>query len=269
MTQPKGGSVIEELFGVAGKTVVVTGGSRGIGRMISEGFVRAGARVYITARKAEACDATAAELSELGECISLPGDLSNEAGCQAFAGAIAEREPAVNVLINNAGATWGAPLEEYPDSAFDKCWSVNVKAPFTLTRLLLPQLRKAASDADPSRVINIGSVNGLVPPASDNYAYAASKAAIHMLTRQLAQSLVGDRITVNGIAPGLFPSNMTQFMFDRAGGEDPLAAGIPLGRIGRPGDMAGAAIYLSSAAGSYLTGALLVVDGGLVGTAAS
>src|SRR5690349_21176380 len=175
MTQPKGGSVIEELFGVAGKVVLVTGGSRGIGRMIADGFVRAGARVYITARKAEVCDATAAELSENGECISLPVDVSDEAGCATLASAIAEREPALNVLINNAGATWGAPIEEYPDSAFDKLWSVNVKAPFHLTRLLLPQLRKAASDNDPARIINIGSVNGLVPPASENYAYAASK----------------------------------------------------------------------------------------------
>jgi NAD(P)-dependent dehydrogenase (short-subunit alcohol dehydrogenase family) len=269
VSQPNGGSVIEELFGVSGKVVLVTGGSRGIGRMIAEGFVRAGARVYISSRKAEACDATAAELSQHGECISLPADVSDEAGCTVLAAAVAEREPAVHVLINNAGATWGAPLEEYPDAAFDKVWSVNVKAPFHLTRLLLPQLRAAATDTDPSRVINIGSINGLMPPTSQNFAYSASKAAIHLLTRQLAQSLAGDRITVNAVAPGLFPSSMTKFLFDQAGGADPLASGIPLRRIGQPGDMAGAAIYLSSAAGSYLTGAMLVVDGGLVGTASS
>jgi NAD(P)-dependent dehydrogenase (short-subunit alcohol dehydrogenase family) len=269
MSKSQTGSMIEELFGVSGKVVLVTGGSRGIGRMIAEGFVRAGARVYITARKVEACDAAARELSALGKCISVPADVSTEAGCSALAAAIAERESVLHVLVNNAGATWGAPLEDYPDAAFDKVWSVNVKAPFHLTRLLLPLLRKAATEADPSRVINIGSVNGLVPPPTNNFAYSASKAAVHMLTRQLAQSLVGDRITVNGIAPGLFSSHMTKILFEQAGGEDPLAASIPLGRIGRPGDMAGAAIYLSSAAGSYLTGALLVVDGGLVGAAAS
>lgn len=268
MTQSVGRSYLEELFGVAGKVVLVTGGSRGIGRMIAEGFVRAGARVYITARKAQVCDATAAELSAFGECISLPADVSDEAGCSALAAALAAREPALDVLVNNAGATWGAPLESYPDAAFDKVWSVNVKAPFHLTRLLLPQLREAATHGDPSRVVNIGSVNGLVPPRTDNFAYSASKAAIHMLTRQLAQSLAEERITVNGIAPGLFPSNMTTFLFDQAGGQDAIAAGIPLGRVGRPHDMAGAAIYLASSAGSYLCGALLVVDGGLVGTAA-
>lgn len=253
------------LFSVAGKTAVVTGGSRGIGRMIAEGFVSGGANVYITARKAEACDATAAELTGIGpgKCVSIPGDLSNEAGCRAFADAVIEREPALHVLVNNAGATWGAPLEEYPDSAWDKVLNVNVKAVFTLTRMLLPHLRAAASAADPARVINIGSVDGIKVPGTDNYAYGASKAAVHMVTRQLAHNLTRDHITVNAIAPGPFPSKMMAFVLDADGGEQLVAKGVPLGRIGTPEDVAGTALFLSSRAGAYLTGAVIPVDGGI------
>lgn len=254
-----------ELFDVSGKTVVVTGGSRGIGRMIAAGFVSGGARVYISARKAEQCDATAAELSKDGECISLPADLSTEEGCQALAAGIADRESAVHVLVNNAGATWGAPLEEFPDSAFDKVMNVNVKGVFHLTRLLLPQLRAAASVDDPARVINIGSVDGLRVPFTENYSYAASKAAVHMLTRQLAKALAAEQITVNAIAPGPFESKMTAFVLGTDEGKDLAAQGIPLKRIGRPDDMAGTAIFLASRAGSYLTGTVIPVDGGYSG----
>lgn len=249
------------------KAVLVTGGSRGIGRMIAEGFVRAGATVYITARKADACDETAAELADLGRCVSLPMDLSSEDGCARLAAEVTERTGALHVLVNNAGATWGAPLESYPDSAFDKLWAVNVKGPFHLTRLLLPALRAGATDQDPARVIMVGSVDGIAVPATESYAYSASKAGLHMLTRHLARTLARDRITVNAIAPGLFHSKMTNFAFD-ALGEATLNEGIPLGRVGRPSDMAGAALFLSSAAGAYVTASLLTVDGGLVGTSA-
>jgi NAD(P)-dependent dehydrogenase (short-subunit alcohol dehydrogenase family) len=261
-------SYLDELFGVRGKSVLVTGGSRGIGRMMAEGFVRAGATVCITARKAEACDATAAELSKLGECFSLPSDVSTEEGCARLASELTARLPSLDVLVNNAGATWGAPLESFPDSALDKLWGVNVKGPFHLTRLLLPQLRTAASKDDPARVIMVGSVDGLAVPRTESYAYSATKAALHMLTRHLARALADDHVTVNAIAPGLFHSKMTGFAFD-AVGEAALSEGIPLHRVGRPGDMAGAALYLASNAGSYVTGSLLVVDGGLVGTAAA
>jgi NAD(P)-dependent dehydrogenase (short-subunit alcohol dehydrogenase family) len=256
---------LDELFGMRGRSVLVTGGSRGIGRMVAEGFVRARATVYITARNAAACDETAAELCLLGQCVSLPGDLSSEQGCSQVAAQLAERTSSLDVLVNNAGATWGAPLEDFPDSAFDKLWAVNVKGPFHLTRLLLPQLRAAASATDPARVIMVGSVDGIAVPRTESYAYSASKAALHMLTRHLAHKLAPERITVNAIAPGLFHSTMTDFAFE-AVGQEALSEAIPLGRVGRSSDMAGAALYLSSAAGAYVTGSLLVVDGGLVGT---
>jgi NAD(P)-dependent dehydrogenase (short-subunit alcohol dehydrogenase family) len=259
----------DDLFSVRDKVAVVTGGSRGIGLMIARGFVEAGARVYISSRKAEVCDRVAAELNaaaeanSTGQCISVPADLSSEVGAQHLAGAVAEREERVHVLVNNAGATWGAPLEEYPDSAFDKIWSVNVKAMFSLTRLLLSRLRAAATAEDPARVINIGSIDGLRVPIFDNFAYSASKSAVHMLTRHLAHSLCGENITVNAIAPGLFPSKMTAFLFEADESEAALARSIPLGRVGRPEDIAGTAIFLSARAGSWLTGAVIPVDGGV------
>jgi NAD(P)-dependent dehydrogenase (short-subunit alcohol dehydrogenase family) len=251
-----------QLFSIRGKTAVVTGGSRGIGKMIATGFVAAGARVYICARKAEACDATAAELSKFGDCSSLPADLSTLAGAEAFAARVAEREPKLDILVNNAGAAWGAPLEEYPDSAFDKVLNVNVKGIFHLTRLLLPLLRAAATEADPARVINIGSVDGLKVPVTENYAYSASKAAVHMLTRHLAYALVGDHINVNAIAPGLFPSRMTAFLFESENADE-VVDDIPMKRAGTEEDIAGTAIYLSSRASAYLTGVVLPVSGGI------
>ncbi|MCB1256906.1 MAG: SDR family oxidoreductase [Microthrixaceae bacterium] len=254
---------LDSLFSVEGKTVVVTGGSRGIGLMIAEGMVRSGAKVYISSRKAEVCEEQAARLSEFGTCVSLPADLSNAEGVASLARAVSEREDRLDVLVNNAGATWGAPLREFPDSAWDKVMATNVKAVFGLTTALLPHLEAAASPEDPARVINIGSVDGIRVPDTENYAYAASKAAVHMVTRQLAHRLTKSHVTVNAIAPGPFPSKMLAFVLDVEGGEDMIASGVPLGRIGRPDDVVGATLFLSSRAGSYLTGAIIPVDGGI------
>lgn len=254
---------IDQLFSVRGKVAVVTGGSRGIGLMAASGLVQAGARVYICARKAEACAAAAADLSRLGECISLPADLSTTVGVQDFAAGLGAREERIDILVNNAGATWGAPLEEYPDSAFDKVFAVNVKALFHLTRALLGQLRAGATPADPARVINIGSVDGLRVPRTANYAYSASKAAVHMLTRHLALDLLDDHINVNAIAPGLFPSRMTAYLLDAPGADEVVEGTIPMKRTGSPEDIAGAVIYLSSRASAYLTGVILPVAGGI------
>lgn len=250
------------LFDISDKITLVTGGSRGIGLMIARGFVDANARVYISSRKAEVCDEVAAELAEEGECISLSADLSTPEGVERLAAELSERESGLHILVNNAGAAWGGPLEDYPMSGFDKVLALNVRAVFHLTQKLLPLLRKAGTRDDPARVINIGSVDGIRVPALENYAYSASKAGVHMLTRHLAHALTDDNITVNAIAPGLFRSRMTNFMFQSDDAEQKLAANIPMGRIGRPEDMAGTAIYLASPAGSYLTGAVIPVDGG-------
>lgn len=257
-------SELQRLFGIDGKVALVTGGGQGIGRMIAEGLVRAGARVYIASRKLDVCEATAAELSRHGTCVALQADLSSEAGCRTLADAVREREPALHVLVNNSGATWGAPLDEFPDAAWDRSFDLNVRAVFTLTRALLPALRAAATADDPARVINIGSVDGLRVPLLETYAYSASKAAVHHLTRVLAGRFAGEHITVNAIAPGPFESHMMRATLATYG--DELAASIPLRRIGRPDDIAGTVIYLSSRAGAYVNGVVLPVDGGIVGT---
>lgn len=251
-----------DIFSIKGKVAVVTGGSRGIGLMIARGFVEAGARVYISARKAQACDEAAAALSKIGECISVPADLGTMSGVSHLTEEVARREKSLHILVNNAGATWGAPLDEFPDSGWDKVMGINVKGVFYLTVKTLPLLRAAASQADPARVINIGSIDGLRVPLFENFSYSASKAAVHMLTRHLAHTLVKDNITVNAIAPGLFPSKMTEFLFQGAG-EEGATQHVPLGRAGRQDDIAGACIFLSSRAGSYLTGAVIPVDGGV------
>jgi len=252
----------DDLFAIDGKVAVVTGGSRGIGKMIAGGLVRAGCRVYITARKAEACDATAAELSAFGECISVPLDLAADGGVETLVRAVSDREDRLHILVNNAGATWGAPLAEYPLSAFDKLWNVNIKALFALTVASLPLLRAAASPADPARVINIGSIDGLGVPAVESYAYSTTKAGVHMLTRHLASTLAADSITVNAIAPGPFDSKMMAYLLDDPQMRAAVAARVPLGRVGEPDDVAGTAIFLASRAGRYLTGAVIPVDGG-------
>jgi len=256
------GMKIDSLFSVEGKVVLVTGGSRGIGKMIARGFVENGARTYITARNADACAATAEELARLGNCIALPSDISSMAGIASLAAQIAGREKALHVLVNNAGATWSAPIDEYPENGWDKVMALDVKSPFFLTQALLPQLRAAASHADPARIINIGSIDGLQVPDQDTYAYAASKAGILHLSRMLAARLAKDHINVNAVAPGPFESKMMAATI--AAHHDEMVAAVPRGRLGEPEDMAGIALYLCSRAGSYVTGTVIRVDGGLV-----
>jgi len=252
-----------DLFSVEGKTALVTGGTRGIGKMIAEGFVEAGASVYISSRRAEACIEVAAELSEQGTCVGLPANLATEEGCRGLADEIAGRVESLDVLVNNAGATWGAPLAEFDEVAFERVLALNVKGVFHLTKFLVPLLRKAGTREEPARVINIGSIDGIQVPALETYSYSASKAAVHQLTRHLAKRLAPE-ITVNAIAPGPFESKMMAATLEAFG--EQIAAGAPLKRIGRPDDMAGAAIYLSSRAGAYLTGAVIPVDGGIATT---
>jgi NAD(P)-dependent dehydrogenase (short-subunit alcohol dehydrogenase family) len=255
---------MSDLFSIAGKTALVTGGSRGIGLMIARGYVEAGARVYISSRKADVLDEVAAELSNVGECHAIAADLSAEAECRRLAEAIAARESSLDVLVNNAGATWGAPLEQFDEAAWERALALNVKGVFHLTKFLLPLLEESGTPDEPARVINIGSIDGLRVPLMDNYSYSASKAALHMLTRHLAKRLA-PRVTVNAIAPGPFESKMMAATLEAFG--EQIAAGAPLKRIGRPDDMAGAAIYLASRAGAYLTGAVIPVDGGIASLA--
>jgi len=256
-------SAVADLFSVEGKVAVVTGGSRGVGQMIATGLVQAGARVYISSRKAEACDATAAEISRHGTCVSVPADLSSRAGAVVLRDGVAAHEERVDILVNNAGATWGAPIEEYPEDGFDKVIDTNVKGVFFTTALMLPLLRAGASKEDPSRVVNIGSVDGLSVPVLESFAYSASKAAVHMLTRHLAKRLVGENINVNAIAPGLFPSRMTAFMFESPELQESIIGRIPMERAGSQEDIAGTVIYLCSRAGAYVTGAIIPVSGGV------
>jgi 2-deoxy-D-gluconate 3-dehydrogenase len=256
---------MDKLFSIDGKVAVVTGGSRGIGAMIARGFVEAGARTYITSRKAEELEAAASELSASGVCVAMQSDLSTVDGVRAFADAVAGREQRLDILVNNAGAAWGAPLEEYPESGWDKVMDLNVKSIFFLIQRLLPLLRAAGTAEDPARVINIGSINGLTNPGIPNYAYSASKAAVIQLTRHLAADLARDHINVNGIAPGYFRSQMTAGLFSQF--EDQLLERIPRRRAGRAEDIAGAAIYLSSPASAWVLGQTLVVDGGMVAAA--
>ncbi|MCP5267199.1 MAG: SDR family NAD(P)-dependent oxidoreductase [Burkholderiaceae bacterium] len=252
---------MKHLFSLDGRVALVTGGSRGIGRMITEGFLAYGAKVYICARKRAACEATAAELSAGGaQCIALEADLSTLDGVRALAAQIAEREPKLEILVNNAGAAWGAAFDEFPESGWDKVVDLNVKAPFFLTQALAPQLRAAASAERPAKVINIASIDGIFVNPRETYSYSASKAGIIHLTRRMAAKLVADHVNVTAIAPGAFASNMNKEARDNPEG---TAKAVPARRVGETEDMAAAAIYLASRAGDYVVGATLTVDGGV------
>ncbi|MDP1617507.1 SDR family oxidoreductase [Phenylobacterium sp.] len=250
-----------DLFTLQGRTALVTGGSRGIGKMIAAGFLAQGAKVYISSRKADACDAAAEELSQGGgTCISLPQDVSSVAGCQALAKAIEEREDKLDILVNNAGAAWGAPFEEFPEHGWDKVMDLNLKSPFFLTQALHVALKKAGTHDQPAKVINIASIDGIRLNPQDTYSYHASKSGLIYLTRRLAARLIADNIVVSAIAPGAFASEMNRTARDHG---DAVAKAIPARRIGRDEDMAGAAIYLASRAGNYVVGETIAVDGGV------
>ncbi len=251
---------IEQLFSVAGKVAIVTGGSRGIGAMIARGYVENGARVYITSRNAAVCDGLAAQLTMIGECISIPADLSKMADVERFAAEFAAREPKLDILVNNAGAAWGEPFDTFPEKGWDKVVDLNLKTPFFLTQALAGPLRRAASAERPAKVINIASIDGISVNPMETYSYAASKAGLIQLTRRMALRLAPEHIVVSAIAPGAFASEMNKAARDHA---DAVKERIPSGRIGVDDDMAGAAVYLASRAGDYVVGSTLVVDGGV------
>ncbi len=263
--------MLEDLFSIEGKIALVTGGSRGIGEMIAAGFLANGAKVYISSRKADVCEATAKRLVEEhgGECIPLPADLSDLDGIGALCAGLAERESQLHILVNNAGTTWGAPIDDFPEAGWDKVMDTNVKGVFFVTQKLLPLLRKSASHTDPARVINVGSVDGIKTPVFDNFSYGASKAAVHHLTRVMAAHLVKENILVNAIAPGPFPTWMLSAGVGFGGkveGQDWGAVGRanPRGRVGTMEDIAGLAIFLSSRAGAFTVGDTITCDGGSV-----
>jgi NAD(P)-dependent dehydrogenase (short-subunit alcohol dehydrogenase family) len=249
---------MKNLFSLQGRVALVTGGSRGIGKMIAEGFIAQGAKVYITARKAAACDATAKELGS--QCISLPADISTLDGVKALAKEIMAREPKLDILVNNAGAAWLAPFDEFPEKGWDKVLDLNTKTPFFLTQALAPALRAAATHAKPSKVINIASIDGIYLTPQETYSYVASKAGLIQLTRLMAARLIQDHIVVTAIAPGPFASDMNINARDH---EDEAAARTPAKRIGTAEDMAGAAIFLASRAGDFVVGSTVTVDGGI------
>ena len=255
-----------QLFDLTGKRALVTGGTRGIGIMMARGLLQAGARVVVSSRKAEACERARAQLSAFGDVAAIPADLSRHDECLRLAELVTEDDD-LHILVNNAGATWGEPLESFPDSAWDKVLDLNLKSPFWMVQALLPALRATGTADDPARIINVGSIDGIYIPRLPVYSYASSKAALHQLTRVLARELGPQHITVNAVAPGPFPSKMMAATLDAFG--DAIAEAAPLRRIGRDDDMAGIAVFLASRAGSYLTGAIVPVDGGIATTASS
>jgi NAD(P)-dependent dehydrogenase (short-subunit alcohol dehydrogenase family) len=249
-----------DMFDLSGKVAIVTGGSRGIGKMIAEEFVRRGVRTYISSRKAEPCDQTAKELSEFGECISLPHDLSTLDGIEAFVAEISERESQLDILINNAGAAWGAEFDKFPENGWDKVMDLNLKSVFFLTQKFAPLLRASASAEVPAKVINIASIDGIHNARIETYSYSASKAGVIHLTRRLAKRLAAENILVNAIAPGAFASDMNVWARDEP---EKVSERIPVGRVGNPADIAGTAVYMCSRAGDYLVGITIPVDGGV------
>lgn len=255
---------VQQLFRVDGKIALVTGGTSGIGKMIATALLQAGAKVYVTSRKAAACDATADELSQFGPCVSLPADISRLEEVRRVADHLSKTETALHILVNNAGTTWGAPVESFPEAGWDKVMDLNLKSVFFLTQALLPLLKKRAAPLSPSSVINIGSIDGLhVSPVFDAVSYAVSKSGLHQMTRVLACRLVKDNITVNAIAPGAFTSKMLAPMLARM--EEDILATIPMRRVGEQDDIGGAAVFLCSRAGAYVTGIVLPIDGGVTG----
>lgn len=253
--------MMTELFSLKGRVALITGGSRGIGRMIATGFIAYGARVYISSRKASVCEQTAAELSKMGgTCIALPADASTVEGARTLASALIARETSLDILVNNAGAAWLTEFDSFPEKGWDKVMDLNLKAPFFLTQALAPALRAAATPSKPSKVINVVSIDGISVNPQETYSYAASKAGLIHLTKRMALRLVQDNIVVSAIAPGAFKSEMNVQARDH---EREVAARIPAKRIGTDEDMAGAAIYLASRAGDYVVGSTLIVDGGV------
>lgn len=258
---------MKNLFDVSGKTAVVTGGSSGIGAMMAKGLLSNGAKVYITARKLERLEAMAEELSQYGECVAIQADMSKVAGIEAFVEEVSKHEDSIDILINNAGANWAAPLEQFPEKGWDKVMDINIKSVFFTTQKLIPLLKAAGTSESPARVINIASINGIRNSGMPTYAYSASKSGVIHLTEHLATDLASSNINVNAIAPGLFPSDMTKQIVENDGMADAAIKQIPRGRMGQPEDIAGTAIYLSSRASAWLTGKTIALDGGMISTA--
>jgi NAD(P)-dependent dehydrogenase (short-subunit alcohol dehydrogenase family) len=250
---------IADCFRLDGRVALVTGGSRNIGRWIAEGFIQQGAKVYISARKAQDCFATAEELGP--NCVALPQDVSTVAGCKALAAQLAEHEQKLDILVNNAGTAWGEPFEQFPEKGWDKVMDLNVKSPFFLTQAVYGMLKAGGAGGWPAKVINITSIDGQRLNPWETYSYQASKAALIYLTKRMAARLIEDNVVVTSLAPGAFPSEMNRAARDHG---DAVAKAIPSGRIGVPEDMAAAAVYLASRAGDYVVGETLTVDGGLV-----
>ncbi|MDP6377130.1 MAG: SDR family oxidoreductase [Pseudomonadales bacterium] len=252
----------EHLFGVRDKVALVTGGTRGIGLMIAEGLVRCGADVYISSRKTDACAQAEATLSRYGRCTAIPGDVGHVAGCRKLAAEIAQRSDKLHILVNNAGLTWGADIDEFPEKAWDKVMNLDAKGPFFLTQALLPQLRAAASPEVRASIVNVSSTNAIRPSGLQNYSYVAAKAGLQGLSTQMARDLNSDNINVNVLAPGPFKSKMTAPLYANADIEKQVVEGFTMGRWGAMEDAAGLTVFLSSKAGTFLTGVVIPCDGG-------
>jgi NAD(P)-dependent dehydrogenase (short-subunit alcohol dehydrogenase family) len=254
---------LPSLFSVEGRTALVTGGATGLGRVCAEALLGAGARVLIASRKAGACEEAARELSAIGPCEGFGGTVASEAGVIALAEETRKRTGALHILVNNAGVSWGEPFERFPWKGFDRVLGVNVTGLFMLTRELMPMLVASATSGRPANVVNLGSVMGQTTQSENAYSYSASKAAVHHLTRILAAEFAARQVTVNAIAPGPFPSNMTKYAIGDAAGLARACATVPMGRVGRPDDLAGTLLYLTGRAGAYTSGAILPLDGGM------